>query len=68
MRQIIVTRGEDGKWVAECPSLPGCITQGDTKEAAIANARDAIQQYIAALEEDHLPVPPENFDTLVVAV
>ncbi|MGA7615383.1 MAG: type II toxin-antitoxin system HicB family antitoxin [Thermoanaerobaculia bacterium] len=68
MRQIIITRGEDGKWVAECPSLPGCITEGDGKEAAIANARGGIDQYIAALEEDHLSVPPENFDTLVVAV
>lgn len=68
MRQIVITRGEDGQWVAECPSLPGCITQGPTREEAINNARDAIQQYIAALDEDHIPVPPENFETLVVAV
>jgi predicted RNase H-like HicB family nuclease len=34
----------------------------------VENARDAVQQYIAALEEDQLPVPPETFDTLVVAV
>ncbi len=68
MRQIIITRGEDGKWVAECPSLPGCVTEGETRESAIDNARDAIKQYVAALEEDDLPVPPEHFDTLVVAV
>ena len=68
MRQIVISRGEDGQWVAECPSLPGCITQGRTREEAIANARDAVEQYIAALEEDRLPVPPETFDTLVVAV
>ena len=68
MRQIVISRGEDGQWVAECPSLPGCITQGRTREEAIENARDAVEQYIAALEEDHLPVPPESFDTLVVAV
>ena len=68
MRQIVITRGEDGQWVAECPSLPGCITQGRTREEAIENARDAIQEYIAALDEDHIPVPPENFETLVVAV
>ncbi len=68
MRQIVISRGEDGQWVAECPSLPGCITQGRTREAAIENARDAVEQYIAALEEDRLPVPPETFDTLVVAI
>ena len=67
MRQVIIYPGEDGYWVAECPSLPGCISQGKTKEEAIANIREAIQGYIAALEEDHLPVPPERFETLVVA-
>ncbi len=68
MRQVIIYPGEDGYWVAECPSLPGCISQGKTKEEAIANIREAIQGYIAALEEDHLPVPDERFDALVVAV
>ena len=56
MRQIILYPGEDGYWVAECPSLPGCISQGQTKEEAIANIREAIKGYIAALEEDDLPV------------
>ncbi|MDQ6799645.1 MAG: type II toxin-antitoxin system HicB family antitoxin [Acidobacteriota bacterium] len=68
MRQVVVRRGEDGQWVAERPSLPGCITQGRSREEAIENARDAVEQCIAALEEDRLPVPPETFDTLVVAV
>jgi len=68
MRQVIIYPGEDGYWVAECPSLPGCISQGKTIEEAIANIREAIQGYIATLEEDHLPVPPERFETLVVAV
>ena len=68
MRQVIIYPGEDGYWVAECPSLPGCISQGKIIEEAIANIREAIQGYIATLEEDHLPVPPERFETLVVAV
>jgi len=68
MRQVIICPGEDGYWLAECPSLPGCISQGKTKEEAIANIREAIQGYIAALEEDHLPVPSERFEALVVAV
>jgi len=68
MRQVIIYPGEDGYWVAECPSLPGCISQGKTIEEAIVNIKEAIQGYIATLEEDHLPVPPERFETLVVAV
>jgi len=68
MRQIVLYPGEDGYWIAECPSLPGCITQGETREKAIANARDAIHEYVAALEEDRLPVPEERFEAIVVAV
>jgi predicted RNase H-like HicB family nuclease len=68
MRQVIIYPGEDGYWVAECPSLPGCISQGTTKQEAIANIKEAIQGYVAALEQDNLPVPKERFETLVVAV
>ena len=68
MRQVIIYPGEDDYWVAECPSLPGCISQGKTKEETIANIKEAIRGYIAALEEDGLPVAEERFETLVVAV
>jgi len=68
MRQIILYPGEDEFWVAECPSLPGCISQGKTREEAIQNIREAIQGYIAALEEDGLQVPEERFQAILVAV
>ena len=68
MRQVIVHRGEDGFWVAECPSLPGCVSQGETRELAMANIREAIEEYILALKDDNLPVPQERFEALVVAV
>ena len=68
MRQALLYPGEDGYWVVECPSLPGCISQGETREAAIANIKEAIEGYVAALEEDGLPVPEERFEALVVAV
>ena len=68
MRQVVIYPGENGYWVAECPSLPGCISQGRTKEEAVANIREAIQAYIEALEEDGLAVPEDRFETLVVAV
>ena len=57
MRQVIVYSGEDGYFVAECPSLPGCISQGRMRDEAVANIKEAIQGYITALEEDGLPVP-----------
>jgi len=68
MRQVLVYPGEDGYWVAECPSLPGCLSQGKTKEDAIINIREAIQGYIAALQEDHLPVPEDRFEALLLVV
>ena len=68
VRQVVIYPGEDGYWVAECPSLPGCVSQGANREEAIANIREAIRGYVAALEADSLPVPAERFETLVVAV
>ncbi len=68
MRQAIVFNGEDGYWVADCLSLPGCISQGATRQEAINNIREAIRLYIAVLEEDHLPVPEDRFETLLVAI
>jgi len=68
LRQDIIYPGNDGFWVAECPSLPGCISQGQTRTEAITNIREAIEAYVAVLEEDGLDVPEEHFDVLVVAV
>lgn len=68
MRQVVIAPGEDGYWVAECPSLPGCISQGHSREEAIANIKEAIEGYVMALQEDKLPVPEEHFETLLVAV
>ena len=66
MRQVVLYRGEDGYWVAECPSLPGCVSQGKTREAALENVKEAIRGYTHALEEDNLAVPPENFEAEIV--
>jgi len=64
VRQVVLFPGDDGFWVAEVPSLPGCISQGETKDEALKNIREAIEDYIAALEEDGLPVPEEKFETV----
>jgi len=68
MRQVLVYPGEDGFWIAECPSLPGCISQGQTREEAIVNIREAIDLYVEALVEDELPIPEDHFEALLLAV
>jgi predicted RNase H-like HicB family nuclease len=68
MRQVVIYRGDDDFWVAECPSLPGCVSQGKTREEAAQNVKEAMRGYITALQEDGLPVPEERFEVLVVAV
>lgn len=54
----MVYPGEDGYWVAECPSLPGCISQGQSREEAVQNIREAIADYIEVLEEVGESIPP----------
>jgi predicted RNase H-like HicB family nuclease len=68
VRQVLLYPGDDGYWVAECPSLPGCLSQGQTKEEALINIREAIEGYVAALRADNLPVPEERFEAVLVAV
>ncbi len=68
MRQVIVYPGEDGCFVAEVPSLPGCISQGKSKEEALINIKEAIRLYISALQDDNISVPEERFDVLVAVV
>lgn len=68
MREVIIRRGEDNFWIAGCPSLPGCISQGETQGEVLVNIKEAIGLYIESLEEDGIQVPEEHFDTRVVAV
>ena len=68
MRQVILFRDESGGWVAECPSLPGCISQGDSREEAITNIREAVALYIEVLREDGQPIPDDTSEACLVAV
>ncbi len=60
MRGAVIYRGEDGYWVAECPSLPGCVSQGKTKPEAIANIREAIEGWIESAEANGQVIPEET--------
>ena len=59
--RIILEPDEGGVFVAECPTLPGYISEGATRDVAMANMRDAIQGYIHSLEKQGDPVPMDLF-------
>lgn len=66
MRHVILYTDEDGYWVAECPSLPGCHSQGKTREEAIENIKEAIELYIEVLKEDGRPIPDDNVEMIAL--
>ncbi len=68
MRVVVLHSGEDGYWVAECPSLPGCVSQGQTKAEAITNIKEAIEGWIETARAHGQPVPEETFETQVICV
>jgi predicted RNase H-like HicB family nuclease len=67
-RQVLITPGEDGWFVAEVPSLPGCLSQGRTVSEAIVNIREAIELYIADLEASGEPIPADGLHIQMVVV
>ena len=58
-RRVILYPGEDGYVVAEVPSLPGCISQGKTRDEALANIQEAIALHVEVLQERGEPVPDD---------
>jgi len=63
--RIVIAEDENGEFVAECPSLPGCISQGKTREAAIENIQDAIKGYLESLKKHGDPIPPSISEEIV---
>ena len=56
--RVLIEQDEDGVFVAEVPSLPGCISQGETREKAVENIKEAIALYLESLAAHDEPVPP----------
>lgn len=63
--RILIEKDEDGVFVAECPSLPGCISQGKTRKEAIDNIIDAINGYLESLKKHNEPIPPSIEEEMV---
>ena len=57
---ITVDRDEDGVWITECPSIPGCVSQGQTREEAITNIQEAIRLCLEVRAERGLPLTIET--------
>lgn len=55
--RVLIEPDEDGIFVAECPSLPGCISQGGSRAEALAGIKDAIAGYLTSLAKHNEPVP-----------
>ncbi len=63
--RVTIEQDEDGVYIAEVPSLPGCITQGMTRSEAIENVKEAIELYLESLEVHGEPVPPPITEEIV---
>lgn len=66
-RRVLLSPGEDGYIVAEVPSLPGCVSQGRTRDEALANIQEAIALHEEVLRERGEPVPEDNAEIVEVA-
>lgn len=63
--RILITEDENGEFTAECPSLPGCISQGRTRELTLKNIQDAIKGYLESLKKHGDPIPPSISEEIV---
>lgn len=57
---VTLDRDEDGVWIAECPSIPGCVSQGQTREESLTNVREAIAMCLEVRAERGLPLTVET--------
>jgi len=64
---VVLDRDEDGMWIVECPSIPGCISQGKTKQEALKNIKEAIQLCLEVRAERGLPLTIETKQVEVIA-
>ena len=63
--RVIVEADDDGMFVAECPTLPGCISQGKTRKESLKNIKDAIKGYLQSLKKHNEPIPPSVYEEMV---
>ena len=65
-RKVLLYPGEDGYFVVEVPSLPGCISQGKTREEALVNIEEAIALYVEVLQDRGETIPGDTVEVVLV--
>lgn len=65
--QVTIDRDEDGVWIVECPAIPGCVSQGDTRAEALRNVEDAIKLCLEVRAERGMPLTVETCQVEVIA-
>ena len=68
MYRVCLEQDEDGVFIATCPTLPGCVSEGRTRTEATANIREAIEGYVKSLKRHNEPVPPGLVEELIEVV
>jgi len=63
--RIVIEQDEDKMFIAECPTLPGCISQGKTRAEALKNIKDATEGYLASLKKHNEPIPPSINEEII---
>lgn len=63
--RVYLEQDEDGMFVATCPTLPGCISQGETRPEALVNIREAIEGYLKSLKKHGDPIPPSILEEVI---
>ncbi len=63
--RITMEIDENGTYIAECPALPGCVSEGKSRQEVIRNVKDAINGYIISLKKHNVPFPPSINEEIV---
>jgi len=65
--EVFIEKADEGGFVITCPTLPGCVSEGETRDEALANINDAIIGYLAVLKKHGLPTPTVEVENVEVA-
>jgi len=65
--EVFLEEAEEGGYVVTCPELPGCVSEGETKEEALENIQDAIEGYLTVLRKHGQPIPKVEIEKVKVA-
>ena len=63
--RVVIVQDEDGVFIAQCPALPGCVSQGQTRKEAEANIKEAVQGYLESLRNHDEPIPPSITEEII---